>query len=224
MATSDFFSYEKKESILIREFSKRRASSSTPLCRCTQRKAVAFCDWSLLLLHAASSSLALPHTFAALAPFHTFSLSLALSKGSILLVRAFPSSARENFPVESLRHAAPPRRWNRIAFFLLQRRRRRHSKTRTRAPMHSSWEEERERENLPNSPSFGCARAIVCNSARESNRNSPLSQLPYALLFPFAPGYPSSLPRPPRLQIAVVIADQWKRNQKIRSPHRGLCR
>lgn len=176
-------------------------------CRCTQRKAVAFYDWSLLLRAA----------FSPLSPFRTplRSLPFTLSPSSSLPPRARLSSSSLSFfgPRELSRRVPPPaRRWNRIAFFLLQRRRRRHSKTRTRRCIRDGRKREKEERKgrgkgrtYSNSPSFDRTRAIVCNSVRESNRNSPLSRLPYALLFLMNP---SSLSRPSRLQIVIVIADQ----------------
>lgn len=99
--------------------------------------------------------------------------------------RTFPSSLSATTTMESNRFLL-------VAAAVQRQRRRRHSKTRTRRYIRER-EKKRERkrgrrETLPNSPSFGCTRAIVCNSTRESNRNSPLSWLPYALLFPFATG------------------------------------
>lgn len=123
--------------------------------------------------------------------------------------RAFPSSARENFLVEFLRRHGDgieslssccsgggggiPKHERADAFEMGERERKRRERGGGKGRTYS------------NSPSFDRTRAIVCNSVREFNRNSPLSRLPYALLFLMNP---SSLSRPSRLQIAIVIADQ----------------
>lgn len=135
----------------------------------------------------ATFPLALPRTFA-LAPFHTFSLTP--SEGSTLHVRAFPSSARENFPVESLR-----RHGNGIESLSSC------CSGGGGIPKHEradTWEKRKER-TLPNSPSFGCTRAIVCNSARGSSRNSPLSGYPTL--------YCSRLHRESFFSIVVLLLD-----------------
>lgn len=181
-----------------RELLKKRAS--TPLSwHATQ--AVTFYDWSLLL-RAASSSLALSR-----------SLSFTLSLSSSLPPRARLSTSSLSFfgPRElSRRVSPPPRRWNRIAFFLLQWRRR-HSKTRTRR---YTREEKREEPYRTRSHSAALARSFAIPRASPTGIPSLVTLL-----------YCSPLRREilllyratPRLQIVIVIEDQWKRNHEIRS-------
>jgi len=159
------------------------------------------------------SSLALSHTFAARSLSHFLPLPRSL-QGLDSLRRVFPSSARERTFPSSL-SAATAMESNRFLFVAAAA-----AFQNTNTPMHSNWEREREKERdkgeeereNPNSPSFGCTRAIVCNSAREINRNSPLSRLLHCSHLHRCIPLPV---RPPRLQIAIVIANQWKQNQKI---------
>jgi len=134
------------------------------------------------------------------------------------LRRVFPSSARENFPVESLRRHGDgieslsfccsggggiPKHEHADVFELGERKReikeRRKERTRTRprsAALARSFV-------IPRAKSTGIPRYHGCPMLHCSHlhRCIPLSV------------------RPPRPQIAIVIANQWKQTQKIRSSH-----
>ena len=161
---------------------KRR--TSTPLSRrgTTQRKL-----WHSTTGHYYSLLLSCPS-----AHLYTRSLShfLPLPRSFLAPRARFSSSSLsffgENFPVESLRRHGDgiesfssccsggggiPKHERADAFELGERERkreRREKKIERRGG---------KREPTANSPSFDYTRAIVCNSARKSNRNSPLSWL-----------------------------------------------
>jgi len=106
-------------------------------CRAVARNVS--CGILQLVTTTVSFSLALPHTFT-LAPFHTFSLFLAPSslQGLDSPRRAFPSSAR-TFP--SSLSAATAMESNRFLLVAAAAA----AFQNTNAPMHSSWEKEKER-------------------------------------------------------------------------------